>query len=81
MEATVAKIGTSKGIRIPAPLLKELGQPEAFDLQLEDGKIILIPLRKKPREGWDTAFARMSEEGDDSLMIDDLLDADLIDDI
>jgi antitoxin MazE len=79
MEAVLAKIGTSRGIRIPAPLLKELGQPEAFDLQLQNGKLILSPLHKKPREGWDGAFAQMAVQGDDALLIDDALDADLID--
>ncbi|MGE4294469.1 MAG: hypothetical protein AB7E49_02070 [Campylobacterales bacterium] len=81
MEAALAKIGTSRGVRIPAPILKELGQPEAFDLQLVGGKLILSPLHKKPREGWDKAFSQMAAKGDDALLVDDTLDSELIDDV
>lgn len=77
VEAKVIHIGTSKGIRIPAALLKELGDPSAFDIVENHNKIILKPL-KKPRDGWEKAFALMHRNGDDAIE-DDMMDAELID--
>lgn len=37
----------AKAIIIPNKFLKDLNDPEAFDMQIVDGKIVLIPLEKK----------------------------------
>jgi len=33
-------------VRIPKHIYEALGEPEAFELKLEHGKIILIPLKE-----------------------------------
>ncbi|RUM46397.1 MAG: transcriptional regulator/antitoxin MazE [Hydrogenothermus sp.] len=45
----MTKWGNSQGIRIPKKYLEELGLKvgERVDIKIEDGKIIIIPLKKK----------------------------------
>lgn len=42
----------TKGIIIPNTILKHLGDPDAFDMEISEGKIILKPLKKgeKPQK-------------------------------
>ena len=76
MLTNIIKIGNSKGVRIPAYALKKCNITEKVDLEIVEGKIILIPI-DKPRKGWDEKFKSMNANGDDILLIDDTLDADL----
>jgi len=70
MRARVIKIGNSKGLRIPKPILEQTGIRDDVEIELEKDKIIIRPVQKA-REGWDQAFKRMAEKGDDELIIDD----------
>lgn len=69
MRARVVKIGNSRGIRIPKPMLEQSGIEEEVDLEVEDGQIVIRAVRH-PREGWDAAFAEMARRGDDKLLDD-----------
>ncbi len=71
MQVTLIDIGTSKGIRIPANILKDLDRPSTFDLKVENNKIIL-DIINNPRDGWDDKF----KETKNDLLIDDSLDLD-----
>jgi antitoxin MazE len=44
-------------------------------LILEKGHIILRPV-SEPRKGWDKAFQKMHEQGDDKLLLDDVYEDD-----
>jgi antitoxin MazE len=79
MEAKVIQIGTSKGIRIPASMLKHFDNPTSFDIKEKNDSIVLEPINNEPRAGWAQAFKKMHEEGDDTLLIDDTLDLDMLD--
>ena len=70
MRARIIKIGNSQGIRIPKPLLQQVGIGEDVELAIEDKRIIILPV-SKPRENWDAAFKQMAANGDDALLIDD----------
>ena len=70
MRARVVRIGNSQGIRIPKPLLQQIGVGDDVDLQVEDNQIVIRPL-SNPRAGWDQAFESMAESGDDALVIAD----------
>ncbi len=70
MQVSLIDIGTSKGIRIPASILKMFNSLSAFDLRVEGKKIILETIQS-PRKGWDEKFKNSSDE----LLIDDSLDA------
>ena len=63
----VVKIGNSRGIRIPKPLLDRLGLAEEVELAVEGDQLIIRPIRR-PREGWDEQFELMAKRGDDGLL-------------
>lgn len=67
MKATLVRIGNSRGIRIPKPILEQCGITEEVELEVEDGRLIIRPA-KAPRSGWADAFASMTRAGDDSLI-------------
>jgi antitoxin MazE len=73
MEISVIKIGNSKGIRLSKTLLDRYNIKDTVDLIMDKGQIILKPV-SKPRKGWEKAFEKMAENGDDNLLIDDVFD-------
>ena len=77
MKADIIKIGNSKGIRIPASLLKQCGIDKKVEIEIRHNNIILKPV-KSPREGWAAAFREMSKRGDGQLLIPDEIDSDLL---
>ena len=79
MRADVIKIGNSKGIRLPAALLKQCGIGTKVELEVRDNCIILKPA-KTVREGWGAAFQRMNKNHDDILVVPDEIDTDLLED-
>lgn len=73
MKADIIKIGNSKGLRLSKVILKKYQIKDSVELILEEGQIVLKPIYS-PRKNWDAEFKRMSKEGDDNLMIDDVFD-------
>ncbi|WP_457744864.1 AbrB/MazE/SpoVT family DNA-binding domain-containing protein [Sulfurimonas sp.] len=69
MQVSLIDIGTSRGIRIPATVLKSFNDLKTFDLKVEDSKIILNVI-KNPRDGWEDKFKNSKND----LLIDDKLD-------
>ncbi len=76
MQVSLIDIGTSKGIRIPASVLKEIDAPKSFELRIEEGSIVLDVV-EEPRMGWGDKF----KNSDNTLLIDDNLDTDVWDEI
>ncbi|MBB1076101.1 AbrB/MazE/SpoVT family DNA-binding domain-containing protein [Rhodoferax sp. 4810] len=52
MLTTVRQIGNSKGVLIPAAFLASCQIEDQADMQLQDGQIIIKPVKRKVREGW-----------------------------
>jgi antitoxin MazE len=73
MEVSVIKIGNSKGIRLSKTLLDKYNIQDTVEVILEKGQIVIKPL-SRPRKGWEKAFKRMSENGDDRLLINDVFE-------
>lgn len=71
MEVSIIQIGNSKGIRLPKSILERYNIKDKVELLLETGQIILKPV-EQPRKGWDQAFKKMHEKGDDQLLVDDV---------
>lgn len=67
MRTKIVRIGNSQGIRIPKPLLEASGLEGEVDLRVEDHSLVISPVRQA-REGWDRAFAAMTERGDATLL-------------
>ena len=74
MRINIVQIGDSRGIRIPKAILDRCGIEQEVGLDVRGGSIILEPVGRTPRFGWDEAFRRMAERHDDQLLINDSLD-------
>lgn len=74
MHAHLISIGNSKGIRIPSTLLRQYNMQDEVEICPGKDEIIIRPIARTPREGWDSAFALMHANGDDMLLIDDSLE-------
>jgi antitoxin MazE len=73
MEVSVIKIGNSKGIRLSKTVLDKYNIQDTVEIILEKGQIVIKPL-SRPRKGWEKAFKKMAESGDDRLLINDVFD-------
>ena len=67
MKATIIRIGNSRGVRIPKPVIEQCEFQSEVEL-LVRGRDLLIRSRHSPRAGWDEEFRRMAERGDDCLV-------------
>ena len=72
MEISVIPIGNSKGIRLTKTILEKYNITDTVELILEKGYIILKP-KSVPRKGWEKSFKEMHKNGDDKLLIDDVI--------
>lgn len=73
MEIPIINIGNSRGIRLSKTILEKYCITDKIELILEKGYIILKP-KSEPRKGWDNAFRKMHENGDDQLLIEDVFE-------
>ena len=71
MRARVVPIGNSRGVRIPHSLLKLCHIQEEVDIHIKGNTILIRPLQRKPRAGWEDAFQTMRRRQEDRLLIDD----------
>jgi antitoxin MazE len=71
MEASIIKIGNSKGLRLSKSILEQYNIHEKVEVILEKGRIILMPI-EKPRKNWEASFKQMRMENDDQLLIADV---------
>lgn len=71
MDISVITIGNSKGIRLSKTLLEKYNIQDTVELILEKSYIILKP-KSNPRKGWEKAFKKMHENGDDKLLMNDV---------
>ncbi|MBI3953145.1 MAG: AbrB/MazE/SpoVT family DNA-binding domain-containing protein [Chloroflexi bacterium] len=67
MKARIIRIGNSRGIRLPKPLLAEAQLAEEVELRAEPGRIVIRSARR-PRAGWAEEARRMHELGEDQLL-------------
>ena len=67
MKSRIAKIGNSRGIRIPKPLIEQTGITEEVEIEVI-GNTLVIRSAHAPRSGWGDAFHSMAAAGDDNLL-------------
>lgn len=69
MRTALRRMGNSSGFILPKPLLLEVGlQPgDSMDILVEDGRIVLAPVKHAPREGWAQANRALAASGDDEV--------------
>jgi len=69
MKTDLIRIGNSRGIRIPKPLIEQCGLHDAVELRIENERIIISPQRE-PRQGWEEQFRAAGSSGTDELLLD-----------
>jgi antitoxin MazE len=74
MRARLIRIGNSRGIRIPKPLLEQVGLRDTVQIRAEKGRLVILP-DKAPRQGWAEAFQAMADRGDDRILPDQTTNA------
>jgi antitoxin MazE len=67
MKARIIRIGNSRGIRLPKPLLEEAELPDEVEIHAKPGRII-IQSAVRPRAGWAAAARQLAERGEDALI-------------
>lgn len=60
MRAALIRIGNSKGLRIPKPVLEQCGFGSEVELRVEPGRLVVLPVGAA-RAGWEEAFARAGD--------------------
>lgn len=64
MKASVVRIGNSRGIRLPKPVLEQCGIENEVEIEVEGNRLIITPATV-PRAGWSEAFGESG--GEDAL--------------
>jgi antitoxin MazE len=52
MLTSIRQIGNSRGLLIPAAFLASCQIEDQVDLQLQEGQIVIKPVKRKLRDGW-----------------------------
>jgi antitoxin MazE len=67
VKSRLIRIGNSRGVRLPKPLIEEAGLDEEVEVQVR-GSAVVISSRAAARTGWADAARLMRERGDDRLL-------------
>ena len=77
MKVNIVSIGNSKGIRIPKSILDQCNFNREAELEVQNNKLVIKPVRRKVREGWDKSFKLMHVRKEDVLAVNDSLDLEM----
>ena len=72
VKTRIIKIGNSKGIRIPKPILEQLDFTEEVELEVLSNRLVVRSVNQ-PRRQWEEYFKAMADAGDDQLLDDEPL--------
>jgi antitoxin MazE len=67
MKARIVRIGNSRGVRLPKPLIEQAGLEEDVDLRVH-GNTIVIAQRRPRRAGWARAAQELRAEDGDRML-------------
>lgn len=67
MKTRLVRIGNSRGVRIPKPLLEQVGLEDEVELRVVDNGIV-IEAARAPRADWAEAAKLVHERGEDGLL-------------
>ena len=68
IKTTIIGIGNSRGIRIPKVLLEQTGMTEQVEIEVQSSQLVVRPVIKTAREGWDEQFQKMASREDDQML-------------
>ena len=67
MKTRLVRIGNSRGVRVPKPWIEEVGLTDEVEIRVQDGGILISPLRAA-RSGWEEAARALRATGGDELL-------------
>jgi antitoxin MazE len=67
MQLQLTRIGNSRGIRIPKPLIEQCGLGEVVEARVTPDGLMLVP-RRTPRSGWKQTFEKLQAVKDELLL-------------
>lgn len=59
MKTRLVRIGNSRGLRLPKPLIEQLGFEDEVELRAENGALVIRPARRV-RVGWADAAKQLA---------------------
>ena len=68
MIVEIRRVGNSRGIIIPKPMLEAAGLGKEAEISLDRGAIVLRNPRRNPRQGWAEASRKIAEAAADKLV-------------
>jgi len=68
MKVTIRRMGNSRGLIIPKPVLQQTGLDEEVELSVEGDCIVLRKPVVDPRAGWAQASREIAAAGDDEFV-------------
>ncbi len=69
MKIELVRVGNSRGIRIPKPLIEQCGFGDSVELRIENNHLVIAASRR-PREGWEEAFRAAGSSLSDEMLLD-----------
>jgi antitoxin MazE len=66
MKTRLVRIGNSRGLRLPRPLIEEAGLQDEVEVVLRDGALV-ITRADHPRAGWEDVVQLLLERREDSV--------------
>jgi antitoxin MazE len=67
MKADLIRIGNSRGVRIPKPVIEQCGLGERVELRVENRRLVISPERRA-RQGWEESFRAAGSSIDELLL-------------
>lgn len=64
MKARLVRIGNSRGVRLPKPIIEDARLSEDLEIRVIDGAVVITSVGR-PRSGWAEAARTARERGDD----------------
>jgi len=70
----IVQVGNSRGIRLPKSILQRLNFEDKVEMIVNNDELVIKNITKKPRQDWSEAFAKMSENKADKLLLPENID-------
>ena len=68
MKVELVRVGNSRGIRIPKPIIEQCGFEDTVDLRIEKDCLVIAPARRV-RQGWEEAFRAAGSSDLDEMLL------------
>jgi antitoxin MazE len=70
MKTALIRIGNSRGVRVPKPLIEQCGLGDEVELRVDNNQLV-ISATHRPRHDWGEAFRAAGTGERDELLLED----------